>query len=115
MCRDLRWQPAKSSFSSSNRPIRNTITMRPEVLWRAWTRRRFLMSKRSLTAQAKSEKAKGKRQKGEHSRFTFYFLLFTFAFTAGCSVRFDMQDQPRYKPYKKSDFFSDNRASRDQV
>jgi mono/diheme cytochrome c family protein len=30
----------------------------------------------------------------------------------GCGVRFDMQDQPRYKTYKKSDFFSDNRASR---
>jgi len=31
----------------------------------------------------------------------------------GCGVRFDMQDQPRYKAYKKSEFFSDNRASRD--
>jgi mono/diheme cytochrome c family protein len=31
---------------------------------------------------------------------------------AGCGVRFDMQDQPRYKAYKKSDFFADNRASR---
>src|SRR3954463_1837134 len=28
----------------------------------------------------------------------------------GC--RYDMQDQPRYKAYKKSDFFADNRASR---
>ena len=26
-----------------------------------------------------------------------------------------MQDQPRYKAYKKSDFFTDKRASRDQV
>jgi mono/diheme cytochrome c family protein len=33
-------------------------------------------------------------------------------FAAGCGVRFDMQDQPRYKAYKKSDFFSDHRASR---
>jgi mono/diheme cytochrome c family protein len=32
---------------------------------------------------------------------------------SGCGVRFDMQDQPRYKAYKKSDFFADNRASRD--
>jgi mono/diheme cytochrome c family protein len=32
---------------------------------------------------------------------------------AGCGVRFDMQDQPRYKTYKKSEFYSDNRASRD--
>ena len=31
----------------------------------------------------------------------------------GCGVRFDMQDQPRYKTYKKSEFFSDKRASRD--
>ena len=31
----------------------------------------------------------------------------------GC--RYDMQDQPRYKVYKQSDFFPDNRASRDPV
>ncbi len=29
----------------------------------------------------------------------------------GC--RYDMQDQPRYKAYKKSDFFSDDKAMRD--
>ena len=34
---------------------------------------------------------------------------------SGCGVRFDMQDQPRYKAYKKSDFFADGRASRDMV
>lgn len=33
------------------------------------------------------------------------------ALSAGC--RYDMQDQPRYKVYKKSDFFADGRASRD--
>lgn len=33
--------------------------------------------------------------------------------SSGCGVRFDMQDQPRYKTYKKSDFFKDGRASRD--
>ncbi len=33
--------------------------------------------------------------------------------TSGCGVRFDMQDQPRYKAYKKSDFFKDGRASRE--
>ncbi len=33
--------------------------------------------------------------------------------TAACGVRFDMQDQPRYKAYKESDFFADKRASRD--
>jgi len=31
--------------------------------------------------------------------------------SAGC--RYDMQDQPRYKAYKESTFFLDNRASRD--
>jgi mono/diheme cytochrome c family protein len=32
-------------------------------------------------------------------------------FASAC--RYDMQDQPRYKAYKKSDFFNDGRASRD--
>lgn len=32
-------------------------------------------------------------------------------FSFGC--RYDMQDQPRYKPFKKSDFFSDDKAMRD--
>lgn len=41
-------------------------------------------------------------------------VLFAFvAFAAGCGVRSDMQDQPRYKAYKKSDFFTDGRAMRD--
>ena len=40
--------------------------------------------------------------------FTAFCLLLS-----GCGVRFDMQDQPRYKAYKKSEFFSDKRASRD--
>jgi len=38
-------------------------------------------------------------------------ILSLIAISAGC--RYDMQDQPRYKPYKKSDFFADKRASRD--
>jgi mono/diheme cytochrome c family protein len=40
------------------------------------------------------------------------FLAFGFI-SAGCGVRYDMQDQPRYKAYKESDFFKDKRASRD--
>ena len=32
---------------------------------------------------------------------------------AGCGVRFDMQDQPRYKAYRQSDFFRDGKAMRD--
>lgn len=39
---------------------------------------------------------------------TAYCLL-----SSACGVRFDMQDQPRYKAYKHSDFFSDGRGSRD--
>lgn len=31
----------------------------------------------------------------------------------GCGVRFDMQDQPRYKPYKKSEWYKDGRSSRE--
>lgn len=45
-----------------------------------------------------------------------FFLLTAFCLLlTGCGVRSDMQDQPRYKAYKKSDFFADGRASRDQV
>ena len=42
----------------------------------------------------------------------FGLLLIAYClFTSGC--RYDMQDQPRYKAYKESDFFADKRASRD--
>lgn len=68
------------------------------------------MSKNNLPVQVTSDKGKGKSM----SRTVgFGFLLFAFVFLSGCGVRFDMQDQPRYKPYKKSDFFTDGRASRD--
>lgn len=45
----------------------------------------------------------------------FYGLLLTVfcVISAGCGVRFDMQDQPRYKAYKKSEFYPDGRASRE--
>jgi mono/diheme cytochrome c family protein len=42
----------------------------------------------------------------------FCLLLTAYCLLAvGC--RYDMQDQPRYKAYKQSDFFADKRASRD--
>jgi mono/diheme cytochrome c family protein len=41
----------------------------------------------------------------------FTFCLLVFAFTTAC--RYDMQDQPRYKVYKSSDWFADGRASRE--
>jgi len=43
----------------------------------------------------------------------FCLVLIAVALTSACGVRFDMQDQPRYETYKKSDFFPDNRASRE--
>jgi len=58
--------------------------------------------------EVKSNKSK---VKNKARFFGFAFLLFTFYLTTAC--RYDMQDQPRYKPYKKSEFFSDKRASRD--
>lgn len=48
------------------------------------------------------------------SRSRIIFCLPVIAFcilSIGC--RYDMQDQPRYKTYKKSDFYKDGRASRD--
>ena len=42
-------------------------------------------------------------------------LLIAYCFLTACGVRFDMQDQPRYKVYKKSDFFADKLASRPPV
>lgn len=48
------------------------------------------------------------------NRTLFCLAISAFAvFAAGCGVRSDMQDQPRYKAYKKSDFFTDGRAMRD--
>ena len=40
-------------------------------------------------------------------------VLILVALAAGC--RYDMQDQPRLKYYKESDFFADKRGSRDPV
>ena len=46
------------------------------------------------------------------SRAVCFLLLTAFCVVAsGC--RYDMQDQPRYKAYKRSEFFNDGRASRD--
>ncbi len=44
----------------------------------------------------------------------FYLLITAFCLlVSACGVRFDMQDQPRYRAYKKSTFFADGRASRE--
>jgi len=47
------------------------------------------------------------------NKFLILGLLTFCLFAVGC--RYDMQDQPRYKVYKQSDFFADNRASREPV
>ncbi len=49
------------------------------------------------------------------ARQVFYCTLLAAycVFAVGCGVRFDMQDQPKYKAYKKSEFFADKRGSRD--
>lgn len=66
------------------------------------------MLKTNRCAEGQGQKGKGKKMR----LFTFYFLLFT-CVAAATSCRYDMQDQPRYKAYKKSDFFADGRSSRD--
>ncbi len=57
-------------------------------------------------------KIKCQRQKDRGLALRFSFCSLSLRLRAGCGVRFDMQDQPRYKAYKESDFFSDHSASR---
>jgi len=66
------------------------------------------MSRNNLRRQEESSREKVRNMK---TTKIFTILLLTFAFTTAC--RYDMQDQPRLKPYKASDFFSDGKAMRD--
>ncbi|HYJ92782.1 MAG TPA: cytochrome c [Pyrinomonadaceae bacterium] len=53
---------------------------------------------------------------GQRTRFgrtALFCLLLTAYCLLSLGCRYDMQDQPKYKYYKESDFFPDNRASRD--
>ncbi len=43
-------------------------------------------------------------------KLLWIIMISVVSLAVGC--RYDMQDQPRYKPFKKSDFFSDNKAMR---
>ncbi len=62
--------------------------------------------------QAESLKMNASQSAATKMRISiFALLLLTFSFASAC--RYDMQDQPRYKTYKKSDFFADGRGSRD--
>lgn len=47
------------------------------------------------------------------NRILFAVPFLAFLFLTGCGVRFDMQDQPRYKAYKKSDFFKNGSSMRE--
>src|SRR4051794_28310331 len=76
---------------------------RPGASWQASALRRWSMF---------LSKAQVKIRKSKVKIIGLAFLVLPFAFSA---CRYDMQDQPRYKYYKQSDFFSDNRASRNLV
>ena len=61
-----------------------------------------------LTSNSKVQNSKSKVNR----RITCCLLLTAFCLVSiGC--RYDMQDQPRYKAFKKSEFFSDDKAMRD--
>jgi len=68
------------------------------------------MFRNNQLATIKSETGSGSKML---RRIGLSFFFATSVILTGCGVRFDMQDQPRYKAYKKSEFFSDKRASRD--
>ena len=68
------------------------------------------MSKNSLKQVEISDKPNLTRRRASSSAYCL--LLIAYSWLPRCGVRFDMQDQPRYKAYKKSDFFSDKRGSR---
>ena len=71
------------------------------------------MLKNKPQAELNGQKAEGKTENTMKvfKKVSFYFLLLTFTFATAC--RYDMQDQPRYKVYKSSDWFKDGRASRE--
>jgi mono/diheme cytochrome c family protein len=60
-----------------------------------------------------SLKFKVQSSKFKVGKQSIYCLLITAYCLLAIGCRYDMQDQPRYKYYKKSDFFADGRASRD--
>lgn len=65
-----------------------------------------------MLKNSSQQSAAGGQQSRFGKRFIYGLLLTAFGLlTFGC--RYDMQDQPRYKVFKKSDFFADKRASRD--
>lgn len=60
-------------------------------------------------AELENIKMKGKNMR---RKLIVALCLLTFV-VVGTACRYDMQDQPRYKAYKQSDFFSDGKSMRD--
>ena len=61
------------------------------------------------------QSAVGSQQSGTRPFVGFVLISVFCVLATACGVRSDMQDQPRYKAYKKSDFFADGRGSRDRI
>jgi len=52
-------------------------------------------------------------QLSRFGKFRFFCLLMTVTCSLFAGCRYDMQDQPRYKAHKKSDFFKDGKSMRE--
>jgi mono/diheme cytochrome c family protein len=51
----------------------------------------------------------------KNNRLTVLAIIAPMFLLSACGLRYDMQDQPRYRAYKQSDWFKDGRGSRDPV
>ena len=60
-----------------------------------------------------TSKSRVESRESRVGKLVFYCLLLTAFCLLATSCRYDMQDQPRYKVYKSSDWFADGRASRE--
>jgi mono/diheme cytochrome c family protein len=60
-----------------------------------------------------SQRSAGISQRSGIGKRVFYSLVFTAFCLLSFGCRYDMQDQPRYKAFKKSEFFNDDKAMRD--
>ncbi len=60
-----------------------------------------------------TNKSKVKNRESRVNRKAILCLLLTAFCLVATACRYDMQDQPRYKVYKQSDWFKDGRASRE--
>ncbi len=68
------------------------------------------MRRRSLMSRIRFKIQNSKLKIG---KATIYGLLLAACSLFSLSCRYDMQDQPRYKAFKKSEFFKDDKAMRD--